>query len=244
MAATGAVTLSYGSSKPSVSLSNGTAVFKVSGTPGASLGFAAHYAGSSVLNAAAGSTSGRLPAKNAAVIKASYATKKPGKVTTAVSVTVAGKPATGKVVVKYGKKTSKAVTLKKGKATITVNATAGKKVSVRAVYLGTTTSGAINAPAQTIKAKDKHSVKPKVSYKSSKGKVKVAVKKIAKSGVTAKGKVVIYDGKKKVATKSLKKGKVTVTIKANKGKHKLSVKYLGDANFKAAKSKTVTVRVR
>lgn len=242
--ASGSVVLSYGSSKPSATLNNGTAVFKVSGTPGNSLGFTANYAGNSVLNAASGSTSGRLPSKTAAVINASYVTKSPGKVTASIAVTVAGKPANGQVVVKYGSLTSKAVTLKNGKAVFTVNTTAGKNVSVRAVYLGTSTVGVVNSPAKTIKVKGKYSVKPKVSYKASKGKVKVSVKKISSSGATASGKVTIYDGKKKIATKSLKKGALSVTIKAKKGTHKFSVKYTGNANFAASTSKTAKVKVK
>lgn len=74
-------------------------------------------------------------------------------------------------------------------------------------------------------------------------KLRVKVKGVAKPT----GKVAIYDGKKKIKTVKLKKahqGKRTVKVSGlARGKHKISVRYLGAKNIKADRSPTRTLRV-
>ena len=96
--------------------------------------------------------------------------------------------------------------------------------------------------------------KPKVSAKlvkktitrRSKAKIKVTLKVAGVSKPT--GKVVVYEGKKKLRTVTLKskhKGKITVTLpRLKKGTHKLKVTYRGSSSIAKKTSKTVTLRVR
>src|SRR5690606_32678295 len=71
---------------------------------------------------------------------------------------------------------------------------------------------------------------PKKVKRSQRVKIRVKVSPVA---VRATGKVVVYDGKKRIAAKNLKaghRGVVKITLpKLKKGKHKVTVKYLGNS---------------
>ncbi len=132
----------------------------------------------------------------------------------------------------------------KATASLTVPATAarGSQVTVTVTGATTGTSATFALPvAPKVAPKLKVTAKPK-KVKAKKTKTKVVVKVTA--DVTATGKVEVkahgktYQGK-------LKNGKVTIkTGKFKKtGKQKVVVKYLGDANVKAAK-KVIKVKVK
>lgn len=90
----------------------------------------------------------------------------------------------------------------------------------------------------TAKASTKISLKASAkSFHRGQTGPKVAVT-VKKSGKPAKGKVTFYDGKKKIKTVKLKKGKATIRLKSSLkvGKHKITAKY-----GKASKSVKITV---
>jgi ABC-type phosphate transport system substrate-binding protein len=99
--------------------------------------------------------------------------------------------------------------------------------------------------ATKVATKVKASAKPATLANAS-GKSKVTVTVTAASG-SAKpgGKVELMLGKKKVGSGTLKKGKVTITVKGSslkKGKNHLVVKYAASGSFKApSKSASVTI---
>jgi hypothetical protein len=105
------------------------------------------------------------------------------------------------------------------------------------------TVGSITLSKQTatVKAKAPKSAK-KGAVVSVKGKVLAEFAKAG--GPTATGKVVVKDGKKKVGTAKLEKGKYVVKVKGlAKGKHTLVVSYKGDGYVGKASSKALTVKV-
>jgi len=90
----------------------------------------------------------------------------------------------------------------------------------------------------TAKASTKISLKASAkSFHRGQTGPKVAVT-VKKSGKPAKGKVTFYDGKKKIKTVKLKKGKATIRLKSNLkvGKHTIKAKY-----GKSSKSTKITV---
>jgi hypothetical protein len=106
------------------------------------------------------------------------------------------------------------------------------------------TIGSITLEKQssTVKAKAPKQAK-KGAVVSVKGKVSNDYSKTG--GVAPTGKVVIKDGKKKVGTAKLKKGKFVVKVKGLKvGSHSLTVSYAGDAFTNKGKSKALKVTVK
>lgn len=77
-------------------------------------------------------------------------------------------------------------------------------------------------------------------------RAKVTVK-IASAG-TRTGRVHVYDGSRRIASATLKpahRGRVTVTLpRLRKGKHKLSVRYAGDGQTQASRSRIKTLTVK
>ena len=70
--------------------------------------------------------------------------------------------------------------------------------------------------------------------------------KVSSAGGTPTGTVEVYDGTKLIGTGTLAGGTVTIHITKGlkkKGKHTLTVKYLGSANFLASQT-TVKVKVK
>lgn len=104
--------------------------------------------------------------------------------------------------------------------------------------------GSITLSKQLVKvtAKSPKSVKSGTVV-SVKGKVKAEHAKAG--GPTATGKVVVKDGKKKVGTAKIKKGKFVVKVKGLAvGSHKLTVSYKGDPFTNKGVSKELTVTVK
>ncbi len=118
------------------------------------------------------------------------------------------------------------------------------------VYSDRSGSFKVTVGAMTTKSAD-----VKVTFKAVKTKTKLSVSKarfgkgatvkVATSGSpTPKGKVVIYDGKKKLKTLTLKSGKTSYKLPANLkvGKHKITAKYLPSAGYASSSaSKTISV---
>ena len=76
-----------------------------------------------------------------------------------------------------------------------------------------------------------------------KGKVLNDYSKTGGPAVT--GKVIVKDGKKKVGTAKIKKGKFVVKVKGLKvGSHKLTVSFKGDGYTNKGVSKTLKVTVK
>ncbi|MFV0435383.1 MAG: Ig-like domain-containing protein [Leucobacter sp.] len=153
-------------------------------------------------------------------------------VTATVKVSSAKKTPTGTVALKINGK-SYSGTLKSGAAKIKLNrAVAPGKRSVSVSYAGA--KGFKKSSATTSITVTK--AKPSVSLKLSKSKVKTSQR--ATANVTVKlpgslkgyayGKVTVYDGSKKIASKTLKasaKGKVSVKLpKLKAGTHKIKVR--------------------
>jgi hypothetical protein len=94
----------------------------------------------------------------------------------------------------------------------------------------------------------KTAVQLKVTKKSAAYGTTHKVKATATVSPTAAGKVTFYDGKKKIKTVTLKKGKATTTLPKNltRGTHKLTAKYTPTkpAQYTASTSKKVAVTVK
>lgn len=225
-------------------LVNGSVVGRFNLTPGASASVKYVYSGDANMNAATKVFTTSSMKKRASTTTLSVTSKTPGKATLKATVKSNGKPASGSVKFTYGSK-KYTVTLKKGVATKTVSATAGKKTTFKATYNG---SGTVNTSTGTKKVtvKAKYKTKVKASYKASaKKKVKVTVSVSKHASSTPTGKVYLYDGKKKIGSATLKKGKVTFTVTAKStGKRSFKVTYAGSSSFKSASSpvKKVTVK--
>ena len=119
--------------------------------------------------------------------------------------------------------------------------------TVTATYGGSPTVAASKVSAKSLRIAK---ATPKISAKFKKAKIRkkkharVVVSVTAPGIKKPAGKIAIYQGKKKVATAKLRKGKVTVTLRLfTVGKHKLVVRYLGNANVKAKKHKAMTLKV-
>jgi ABC-type phosphate transport system substrate-binding protein len=95
--------------------------------------------------------------------------------------------------------------------------------------------------ATSLKAKAKPA---KLASPSKKAKVTITVK-AASGSAKPTGKIELMLGKKSVGTGTLKKGKVTITVKGSslkKGKNKITVKYVVKGSFKAP-SKTTKITI-
>ena len=166
-----------------------------------------------------------------------------------VNVTVTGGPstATGAVTLKEGATTIGSGTLDgTGKATIALPATtpAGAH-SLTVSYAG---DANYNAGTGTVTA----TVSKAASTTTATAPKKVKFKKdfdvtatVAAAGGSNTGTVEVYDGSKLIGTGTLSGGTVKILIKKNlkKGKHTLTVKYLGSANASPSET-TVKVKVK
>jgi hypothetical protein len=76
-------------------------------------------------------------------------------------------------------------------------------------------------------------------------KVKVSNDQSKNGGVIPTGKLIVKDGKKKVAKGKLKNGKAKIKVKGlHKGSHKLTVLYKGDSYDEKSKSKPIKLTVK
>jgi Zn-dependent metalloprotease len=170
----------------------------------------------------------------------------------AVNVTVAGAGGTpsGKVTVKEGSNTLGTASLDAtGKASVALPASLPVGThSLTIGYAGDDTFGSANgAVTATVKAAQAAATTTTATAPKkvkSKKPFDVAVT-VASSGGSPTGTVEVYDGTKLIGTGTLSNGKVTIHITKGlkkKGKHTLTVKYLGTTSF-AASQTTVKVKV-
>jgi Bacterial Ig-like domain (group 3) len=119
------------------------------------------------------------------------------------------------------------------------------------VATATCTNAAPSALGSITLSKQKSTVKAKATPASAKkgatitvkGKVKNEFSKVG--GVAVTGKVIIKDGKKKVGTAKIKKGKFKASIKGLKvGSHTLTVLYKGDDFTDKGTSKALKVTIK
>ena len=150
------------------------------------------------------------------------------KVTVAAS---AGSP-TGTVKIVEGTATVGTATLSGGTATVKLAPTALKPGShaLKATYAGTADIAAGSSAAGTLKvakatAKASNRLAAAKIKARAKGKLTVTV---TSTGVVPTGTVTVFDGRKKIATGTLRGGKVVVTLpKLKKGTHKIHAVYAG-----------------
>jgi hypothetical protein len=124
------------------------------------------------------------------------------------------------------------------------NAWGGTVVRVTCTSAAPSALGTIELSKQASKVKAKAA--PKAAKKGAVVTVKgkVTNEYVKTGGPEATGKVIIKDGKKKVGTAKLKKGKFVVKLKGLAvGSHKLTVLYKGDGYTDKGKSKAVTVKI-
>lgn len=181
---------------------------------------------------------------DAAAVTSSYGTAG------VLAVTVTGGDslaATGTVTVKEGATTVATATLVDGEVAISLPALLSVGTHTLTVdYAGNADFAASSATVTSTVAKATSSTTAVVS-----GTPTVKVKKnktititVAAPGVTPTGSVAIYDGSKKIATKTLKNGVVTYAFTSSKaGTHKLLVKYLGSTTVAASSSSRVSIKV-
>ena len=113
----------------------------------------------------------------------------------------------------------------------------------------TCTSASPTKIGDIVLSKQASKVKAKAPKSAKKGAVvsvkgKVTNEYVKTGGPAATGKVIVKDGKKKVGTAKLKKGKFVVKVKGLAvGSHKLTVQYKGDGYTDKGKSKALKVTV-
>lgn len=91
---------------------------------------------------------------------------------------------------------------------------------------------------------DKAASKTSATFKVTKGKAGKATVTVS-SSVAVTGRVVVLDRRRTIARGVLRGGKATVKLpKLKKGKHQLSVRYLGSDGVEPSTSPTRTIRVR
>ncbi len=174
-------------------------------------------------------------------------------VTLTATVAVPAGAAQGEVTFRSGKTVLGAATVKAGKATLKVKPTfkvATHRVIAEFVSSDAAVAGSTSKAVTLKVTKTKAKVTAKLAKKSvrvgTKGKVTVTIKATGVAKPT--GKVVVYDGKKKIRTVTVKAkhgGKVTITLpKLKKGTHKIKVTYNGSTEVAKKTSKVVDLRVR
>jgi hypothetical protein len=167
------------------------------------------------------------------------------KVTLSATVTPAAAP--GKVEFLDGSKVLKTVTPKKGKASWSTKTLPGGVDKLKAKYVPTVGGGYSTstsaAHSLTVKA---HATK--VSLKASKSSIKAGAKLTLtiKETPAVAGKVMIFNGSKKIGTARVKSGKATFsTTSLSAGSHSLTAKFSASKpkNDKGSVSKPVKVTV-
>ncbi|MFJ4921459.1 Ig-like domain repeat protein [Streptomyces sp. NPDC088725] len=177
------------------------------------------------------------------------ATASPSKVAYGVSrkinvVTTGKSVPTGKVTIKEGKTSRGTGTLdKSGKVSVALSK--GLSVGTHTLTVSYAGDSKLTASSATVKItvtkatpKLKQSA-PSTVKPTAKAKVTATV---TATGYVPTGKVQILEGKKVLATATLKNGKVTVTLpKLAKGKHSLKVRYVGTSTTNALTGKAFTI---
>lgn len=185
-------------------------------------------------------------------VKQRYGIKKPAVLT--ATVTVPGRSPAGRVVFRDGTKSLGTVSVSGGVARLTVKPTlkvGNHRITAQFVPSDATVRGATSS-ARTLKvnkAKTK-TVKVKLAEKrvTAKSRARLTVTLKVPGVAKPKGKLVIRDGKKRIATVKIKPkhgGKRTVRLpRLSPGKHRISVRYQGTKQIAAKTSKKITLRVR
>ncbi|GAA1267808.1 hypothetical protein Psi02_09670 [Planotetraspora silvatica] len=152
-----------------------------------------------------------------------------------VSVTVTGANSivpTGKVTLKEGTSTLGSATLVKGKATVALSKTL--KVGAHTFTVSYAGDSKLNSSSATVKKTVSKALATVTAKAPSRTKTNVHVKvtvTVTATGTVPSGTVRIYEGKKIIATGTLKSGKVVVSLPfLKKGKHVLHAYYLGSSN--------------
>jgi hypothetical protein len=167
--------------------------------------------------------------------------------TVKLSASVSPANAAGSIKFLNGTKLLKTVKVSGGKASFSTKTLPTGTLKLRATFTPTNTtaftSSTSAAHTMTIKA---HATK--VSLKASSTSIKVGKKLTltVKESPAVAGKVVIYDGAKKLATVTVKKGKATYsTSKLKAGTHSLKAKFTptNTQSYKVSTSKVVKVKV-
>ncbi len=239
-------TLTYGTKKVTGKLNTkGEAVVSLTGTAGTKVATKVTYAGSSTLNAASSSSSVTFAKKRTATVTATYNSPHPGQVRAIVTVKDAKANASGYVYLKSGSAKSAKAKLVNGKATVTLGGLGyGKNAKVAVVYEGSGTNLAKTLASKTVKTKVKYSSTPSVKYTVKSKKLTTEVWVVPKSGLTASGTVYLYDGKKKVGTGKLAKGKVFFYTTLKAGTHKMKVVFAGNSYYNAKTSAVKSVKIK
>jgi len=178
--------------------------------------------------------------------KAKVAVGKRLTVTAKVSAPGAAGPVAGTVtVLEKGKKVASAPVSASGVVKIALPA--HKKAGSYAVTAAFSGSAGIKASSSRPGSVTVTKAKPKVTVKAAKkkvrrhAKVRLAVRVKVPAGVSAKGKVVVYDKGRKVATvKVPKSGRKTVKVRISTkvGKHTITARYAGNADVAKARATT------
>lgn len=239
-------TLTYGTKKVTGKLNaKGEATVALSGTAGAKVSTKVTFAGNATLNAASASSSVTFAKKRAATVTATYSAPHPGQVKAVVTVKDVKANATGYVYLKSGSAKSSKAKLVNGKATVTWGGRGyGKSAKVAVVYEGSGNNAAKTLATKTVKTKSKYSSVPGVKYTVKAKKLTTVVSVGTKSKLLPTGKVYLYDGKKKVATGNLSKGKVTFKTTLKKGTHKMKVTFAGNTYYNAKTSSVKSVKIK
>ncbi|MBF4616326.1 Ig-like domain repeat protein [Curtobacterium sp. VKM Ac-1376] len=178
---------------------------------------------------------------SASAAEQTYRTAKPAKVT----ATIAGGIGTqqGTVTFKDGTKVLGTAAVKGGTASMTLPSTLaiGKHsltasfVNADSVYSGTDSKTAKATTVTVSKAPSRTAIK------YSGGKATVQVKA---TGFTVNGTARIYQGSKRLATVTVKKGKVVSALPLKKGTHKLHAVFAGTSELTTSTSPTVKVVIK
>ena len=167
--------------------------------------------------------------------------------TVKAAVSATGITPTGTVTLKNGSTVLKSATLSAGKASLTVSGTAlGVGSHGLTLFYGGSANAAASSAAKTLTvAKAVAHVTNKLSASTVRHTVhaKLTVK-VSATGTTPTGTVYVYDGTKKIATGTLAKGVVTVTLPLlARGKHSIHATYLGSSKVSSGSAPTVILTV-
>jgi Bacterial Ig-like domain (group 3) len=195
-------------------------------------------------------TSAVTVAKAASTVTVTWPRSATYGVASTVRVRVAassGSP-TGTVKVTEGAVTLGTATLSAGVATLRIAATALKPGAhtLKATYAGTadiaagsSTAGTLKVAKATARASNRLAA-AKIKARA-KGKLTVTV---TSTGVVPTGTVTVFDGRKKIATGTLRNGKVVIALpRLRKGTHKIHAVYAGSTLVAPAAAANATLKV-
>jgi hypothetical protein len=250
-AATGTVHFSDGSITlgAAVALSGGVVTKTVKITTTGSHTFHAAYSGDATY---AGSTGSRAVAfaKAATTTAATWPTTSPHygtKWTVKATVAASGITPTGKVNLKSGSTTLASGSLSSGQVTLSVPGTAlaPGTATLTLAYAGTSNA----TTSQTTKKLTVGKAVAHVTNKLSSSQVKTTAHAkvtvtVTATGTTPTGKVAVFDGTRQIASGTLNRGSVAITLPSlAAGKHSIHANYLGSSLVGVGSAASVTLTV-